>query len=378
MKIVIVGDFYPNSRLDEAARTFSPEQIFGEFYGILQEADLSIVNLECPLTEASKPISKTGPALKADHQFAGFLKSSGFNLVTLANNHILDFGQIGLADTIHAFKSKGLNFTGVGFTESEAAIPYYFTDIGGETLAVINCAEQEWSIADGSSGGAAMLDPIKVYNTIQEAKSNADYILIITHGGHENYNLPTRRFKRMMRFFVDAGADAVINHHPHTLSGSEIYKGKPIYYSLGNFLFGNNSEELTYWNEGLAVELVLTRQKLSANHYFFHQSCKDNIFKLLEGEDAESLKYKFNSLSNTIAYDDELDKHFIYWCKQSEMYYKINIEPHSYRVLQAIQNRGWLPSLWSKRKKLFLLNMLRCESHRELLSKNLEREVSNT
>ena len=91
----------------------------------------------------------------------------------------------------------------------------------GETLAIINCCEHEFSIADDDSAGANPLNPIQQYYKIKEARLNADYVLVIVHGGHEMYQLPSLRMVDTYRFFIDAGADAVVNHHQHCFSGYE-------------------------------------------------------------------------------------------------------------------------------------------------------------
>ena len=91
---------------------------------------------------------------------------------------------------------------------------------GDETVAIINCCEQEWSIVTNTHPGSNPLDPIAQYYTINEARRNADFVIVIVHGGIEHFQLPTPELKKIHRFFIDSGADAVINHHQHCYSGS--------------------------------------------------------------------------------------------------------------------------------------------------------------
>jgi len=378
MKVLVVGDFYPNSELKKQLLSDEPSKIFGKFHDIIQKFDLAVVNLESPLTTYDKAINKTGPALKADKVFADFLKKSGFKLATLANNHIMDYGPKGLEDTIEALNDFGLGHVGAGGTIDIAKQPYIYASKEGKKLAVLNIAENEWSTAKGNDPGAAGFDTVSNFYSIQEAKTNADFVLLITHGGHENYHLPSKSYRDLLRFFVDAGADAIVNHHTHCITGFEIYKGKPIYYSIGNFLFDKKSRDFTHWNKGIAAEIDFSDNKINASTHIFYQCVNEKPFELLEGDIADQELMQLDSLSNIIQNDDELDRELLKWISRSQKYYNINIEPHSIRVLQALQNRNLLPSFWTKRKKMYLLNMLRCESHREMLIKKLENEISNS
>ena len=377
MKVLVVGDFYPNFELKKTLLNNEPSIIFDKFYSIIQKSDLAIVNLESPLTSCDKAIKKTGPALKADKGFADFLKNSGFGLATLANNHIMDYGSIGFYDTIKALKSAGLNHVGAGNSIHTAKLPFIYTSNEGKKLAILNFAENEWSTTKGDYPGAVGFDTVSNFQSIQEAKKNFDFVLVITHGGHENYNLPSKSFRDLLRFFVDAGADAIVNHHPHCITGFEIYKGKPIYYSIGNFLFDKKSTDFNYWNKGLAAEINFSDHIINAKTHIFYQSVNERTFELLEGEIADQELKQLNLLSKAIQNDYELETELLRWISRSQKYYNINIEPHSIRIIQALQNRSIIPSFWSKRKKMILLNMLRCESHRELLIQKLENEISN-
>jgi hypothetical protein len=377
MKILVLGDFYPNFELKNQLLNNEPSNIFGKFHNIIKKSDLAVVNLESPLTAHNKAICKTGPALKADKVFADFLKNSGFGLATLANNHIMDYGSQGLQDTIEALAKVGLDYVGAANTLSAAKQPYIFISKEGKKLAVLNFAENEWSTTKGDCPGAAGFDTTSNFYSIQEAKLNADFVLLITHGGHENYHLPSKSFRDQLRFYVDAGADAIVNHHPHCISGFEIYNRKPIYYSIGNFLFDKKGSELTHWNKGLAVEIDFSEHNIHSNTYIFYQSANGNTFELLEGEVVDTELNRLDKLSRIIQSDKDLEGEFQSWTIKSRKYYSINIEPHSCGVLQALQNRNLFPSLWSKRKKLFLLNMLRCESHRELLISIIKNENCN-
>ena len=110
---------------------------------------------------------------------------------------------------------------------------------------------------------------MSVFNQIQEAKSKADFIVVVAHGGHEHYNLPSPRMKKWYRFFVDAGASAVVTHHTHIISGYEVYKDAPIFYSLGNFLFDWEGERNKPWNKSMIIRLHFEKAKPVTFHMEF-------------------------------------------------------------------------------------------------------------
>ena len=215
MKILIAGDFVPQGRVIDKIEAKDFGFVLGKVQPLLEDADYSIVNLEAPvITNHESPIVKTGPHLYCRENALEALKQTGFRCVTLANNHFRDQGEQGVVCTLEACKQRGLDTVGGGLTLNEAQQILY-KSIGSKTVAVINFCENEWSIASESYGGSAPLNPIQNFYQIKEAKEKADYVLVIVHGGIELYNLPTPRMQETYRFFIDAGADAMINHHQH-------------------------------------------------------------------------------------------------------------------------------------------------------------------
>lgn len=376
MKLLIVGDFYPGLRVSSCLLN-PPEKVFGSFSSLIDESDLAVINLEAPLTDNSYPIIKTGPALRGDPVAGKLLKKAGFDLVTLANNHILDFGKEGLTDTISTLKEENLAFVGAGFSKQEASKPY-FIELQNQVVAFVNFAENEWSTTQGNSAGANPVDPINNYHSIKETAIIADHVIVITHGGHEMYQLPSPRMKQLFRFYVEAGASAVINHHPHCTSGYELYLGKPIFYSLGNFLFDHIAHRNNAWNRGMAVSLTLIRNKIDFNIHYFDQCQEEPSVKLCSKHETLNRRISTKKLNNIIQNDKKLATCFKVWVKANNTQYRSYIEPFSNRYLQALQNRALLPSLWSKRKKQYLLNLIRCEAHRDVLLSVLQSEISDT
>lgn len=361
MKIFITGDFCPINRAD-ISNSSSKEILDKDFKKLIKEADYSITNLECPLTIHNTPISKTGPALKADPENIRFLKENGFNLVTLANNHIMDYGSKGLKDTLSVLKENNINYVGAGKVEEEIDVIYNTKN--DLTVAIINVCENEWSTEERDGYSAYGFSEISMFYAIKKAKQKADKIIIIHHGGHEMYNLPSPRLKATFRFFVDCGANAVINHHTHCISGDEVYRGVPIFYSLGNFIFDYLNHRNSIWNYGMAITLNCTKEKITFEKHYFEQFNKEPTVRLIE---ENKLINSIVNLNVIIANDEKLSVSFENFVKEKEKLFNSFLEPVKSKYIMALINRKLLPSIWHPRKKQYLKNLINCESHQEVL-----------
>ena len=256
MKILIAGDYCPRYRVEPILDSGNYSTVFGEVKPIVSKADYSIVNFECPvISKRETPIPKCGPNLKCNENAVKALAYAGFKCVTLANNHFLDQGENGVNDTLRVLTENGIESVGGGKNLKQASQILY-KKIDNKILAVINCCENEFSIATDNTAGSNPLNPIQQYYAIKEARNKSDYVLVIVHGGHEHIQLPSLRMVETYRFFIEAGADAVVNHHQHCYGGYEVYKGKLIFYGLSNLCF--DSVPVSYddlWNYGYMVSI---------------------------------------------------------------------------------------------------------------------------
>lgn len=360
MKIIIAGDFAPRERLAKQVEERKFEEIFPDnFVEIIKSSDYSLVNLESPIADDTcTAITKCGPNLKCDENAVDAIKYAGFMGVTMANNHILDFGERGLNKCIECCKKNKIDIVGIGENLEEAKKILYI-EKGNKKLAIINCCEHEFSIATDTTPGANPLNSISQYYSIKEAKNNADYVVVIVHGGHELYQLPSPRMQETYRFFINAGADTVVNHHQHCYSGYEIYNGKPIFYGLGNFCFDNGPNSTKNWQEGYMVEFYFD-DKIEFTIYPYKQYGEKATIKLLEKDAFDEKIGKLNAIiSNPILLKDECNK---YYTESNVSYF---LEPIRNRWILAAQNRGLFPSFINKKWILVLLSMFRCESHRD-------------
>lgn len=200
MKVIIAGDFCPRYRVKECLERAEFETVFGEVKGLLSSSDYSIVNFECPIEgDASTPIKKSGPHLCCSTKGLEAVRYMGFDCVTLANNHFRDFDDEGVRCTLMECKHLGIDTIGGGLNIQETSKTLY-RKIDGNILAIINCCEHEFSIATENRGGSNPLNPITQFYAIQEAKTKADHILVVVHGGHEHFQYPSTRMAETYRF----------------------------------------------------------------------------------------------------------------------------------------------------------------------------------
>ena len=369
MNVIITGDFCPQNRVAELIEKDSFQEVFGNTKDILSKADYSIVNFECPVCKGGEsPLVKQGPNLCCTEKGVAAIKWAGFGCVTLANNHFYDYGDAGVKNTMEKCAQEGLDTVGGGMSFKEASAIHY-KEIEGKTLAIINCCEHEFSIASETHGGSNPLNPVQQYYAIKQAREKADFVIVIVHGGHEHWQLPSPRMKETYRFFIDAGADVVVNHHQHCLSGFEIYNGNPIFYGLGNFCFDRKGNWGQKWHEGLLLLLTFEEEKVGYEIYPYRQCFDKPSVEFLEKGAYDLQLVELNRIIQDEKLLEEETKKYYASAedKMSEVF-----EPCASKYYLAGKRRGWLPSLISKKRKLLAENLICCESHRDKMIYYLE------
>lgn len=365
IKILFTGDFCPHNRIEQLSKQGNYAAIFNDFMDVFQGTDLNVTDVECPLTESKKRIPKTGPYQWAAPHTIGILKYANIGLATMANNHIMDCNAEGAIDTINVCKEAGLATVGIGSTEAERRKPFSI-NIKGKRIAIINFAENEFITSSGGEMGVNPLHLVNNYYDITEAKKEHDIVLLMVHGGNEFYALPSPRIKETYRFFIDIGADAVISNHTHCFSGYEVYNGKPIFYSLGNFIYDWPERVHTDWNHGFVVILKIA-DKIDFDIIPLKQNNEvPGVFHLDEKEKI-LFDEKLAQLSAVISDDKKLGAAFDVYCSSVKRMYDAFIEPNFGKTIASLRARGFFPKLMSKRKRLLLLNLARCEAHRDVL-----------
>lgn len=369
MNIIIAGDFCPRGRIERLIEEKKYDEIFSQVKEITDKADYSILNFEAPVViNDAKPIEKTGPNLKCSKNAVEAIKYAGFDSVTLANNHFYDFGDVGVKNTIDTLKENSIDYFGGGINLNEAKKILY-KEIGEKKIAFINFCEREWSIATETSGGSSPLNPVQNYYQIKEAKEKADYVIVIVHGGREYYQLPLPRMKETYQFFIDSGADVVVNHHQHCYSGYEIYKKKSIFYGLGNFCFDKkNKNRDRLWEDGFIIKLLIN-DRIDFELIPYVQCGENPNIEILK--DKVEFDNKIKELNLIIRDNKLLESNFLNQVQKERNGYISYLEPIKNKYILGLKRRKLFPSFINKKLKLLLLNIIRCESHKDILEKIL-------
>lgn len=368
MKLLITGDLAVTEPYQASIL------INKEVKDLFANSDINILNLEAPVTETEKKILKTGPNLKSDRDsVVDVFKTLKVDVVTLANNHLMDYGEEGVADTLQFCKDNGVKTVGGGMNLKEASQTLYLDSKEGK-IAIVNFAENEWVAASEISAGFNPMDIIDNSNQIKEAKEKADYVIVIIHGGHEYYNLPSPRMVKQYRFYAEQGADIVVGHHTHCINGNEIHKEVPIYYSLGNFLFTKSS---TYedWYTGLILDITIENGELSTKVHSVKQS-KMNFELALKTEIEEKKILERIVRYNTIIQNEELlNTEWEKYVKEKSNSYLNYWSPISFIKNKYIQAglRKLNLNLRNKKTLALYLNLMRCETHNDLNKQVLKR-----
>jgi poly-gamma-glutamate capsule biosynthesis protein CapA/YwtB (metallophosphatase superfamily) len=371
IRILITGDFCPHNRIEELALKSDYQSVYNDFIDVFRGNDLNVTDLECPMTTLKNGRRKTGPHQKADPKCIELLKFADIKLAALANNHIMDYGSSGAENTIGLCNQKGIATVGAGNNTDLAREPFIIV-IKEKRIAIINVADQEFLTATDGKFQANQLDPVNTCQDIVNARESSDFVIIIVHAGNEFYHLPSPRTKALYRFFIDAGADAIVSNHTHCFSGFEIYKEKPIFYGLGNFIYDWPGRVNTDWNKGYVVRLLFS-DKVRFEIIPLKQG--NNIpgaFHLSEKEKAE-FQHILETRNQIIADDAKLEKAFQEYIEGVTPMYDAFIEPYFGRLFNAMRQRGLLPNILSRKKRLLLLNLTRCEAHREVLLRMLKK-----
>lgn len=252
-----------------------------------------------------------------------------------------------------------------------------YKDLNGICVAFINVCEQEWSIATENRCGSNPVNALTQYYQILEAKLRADFVVLIFHGGIEHYQLPSPALKKLHRFFIDAGADAIIIHHQHCYSGYEVYKGKPIFYGLGNFLFDYLDKKNNAWNYGYMVELILDSEKKKIEFQLHPYEQCNGIFGVFKRTSKEEFQREISERNAIIADDELLVNNWKEFVVKNRSFYCPALIPYRTRVFNILYRMKLLPSLMSKKQLSYLYDVINCDSHRARFLEFLENKIYN-
>jgi poly-gamma-glutamate synthesis protein (capsule biosynthesis protein) len=259
--IAAVGDLMLGGRTEPFLKEFGPDYPFADVMPILSRADVVVGNLESSISTRGIAVENKKFTLRAGPIAAQALKKAGIRVVTLANNHSMDFGPLALKDTLTALAENDILYTGAGMDLDEARSPAY-VKVKGRTIAFLSYSltfPLEFFASAGRPGTApGYADFVK--SDIEKAMPSADLVVVSFHWGAELMTAAKDYQVELGHKAIDWGADLVLGHHPHVLQELEVYQGRIIVYSLGNFVFGSESNRT---NDGIILLLTFQGKILS-------------------------------------------------------------------------------------------------------------------
>lgn len=369
MSILIGADIVPTKNNVEQFNKGNAEFLVGdELLKILNDADYRIFNLEVPLTDVCSPIDKCGPNLIAPTSTINGYKSVGVDFVTLANNHILDQGEQGLRSTCDLLRKNNIAYCGVGNNLSIAKAPYIFK-FDGKKIGIYACAEHEFSIATEDSAGANPFDPLESFDHVSALSQEADYVIVLYHGGKEHYRYPSPNLQRVCHKFIKSGADLVVCQHSHCIGCEEKYLGGMIVYGQGNFLFDDSESE--FWQTSILIQIDNDFQIT-----YIPLVKKGNGVRLASENDLNKILKGFFDRSEEIKTDGQIENKYNEFSRRMIDGYLLKLsgtgKSFVFRVMNKLTKQKYgkwkIKRRFKKQDLLAILNIVECEAHRELLN----------
>ena len=253
LEIILVGDIMLSRHVGtQMAKANDWTLPFKKTRDYLLSADITFGNLESPFLDSGPQVTE-GLSFKAEPEAVAGLTQAGFDIVSLANNHAFDRGREGITFTREHLLKNNILSIGAGTNEEETFEPQII-EVNGQKIGFLAFTyfKKPPFIAD--------LDLENLKSRLANLKPQADFIIVSLHAGEEYTHEPTEQQKTFARAAIDAGADIVAGHHPHWVQPVEIYKSKPIFYSLGNFVFDQEWSQET--KEGLIAKIQISNSKI--------------------------------------------------------------------------------------------------------------------
>jgi len=373
LEILIGADVAPTDSNREEFQKEQPKLLFGGLQEIWQGADARLINLESPLADCETKLDKCGPNMVASSICARGVASLKPDAVSLCNNHILDYGAEGLHSTMAALKTAGVVYFGAGEDLDEADRPHYFVK-NGVQIGVYAVCEHEFSVATDRTPGANPLNILELGDRIRDIRSNCDRLIVLYHGGRENYPYPSPKLQGACRKMAECGASLVLCQHSHCIGCYEKWENATIVYGQGNFIFDVEDGEPCF-DTGLLVRYGIGN--FGADKVSFVPIVRTKGGAALANEaKAEEILDEFETRSRRIRVQGFVEARFKAYAgeKKDVLLMAFVGDNTAMRTLNVLHGRK-TSNMFSRESKLKMLDYLMCESIHELLTEGLYHDV---
>lgn len=289
--LLFAGDVLISSRIQNYYNAEGVVRIVSE--ELLQEmknADILMLNNEFPFSNRGTPMEDKQFTFQCEPQYVSVLKELGVDIVSLANNHTLDYGREALSDTFETLEEAGILYAGAGETR-ERAEQVQIVEVNGKKFGFIAASRvipvTDWDVRNRTPGMFTAYDDTRLTEVVTEAEKECDFVTVFLHWGIEYEEYPQEYQRTIAKNCFQAGADAVMGAHTHCLQGIEFMDGKPVYYSLGNYIFADSVDKSAAVKITIAEDNTVTYELLpvctiNGTTQIMKEDAKEALFQYME------------------------------------------------------------------------------------------------
>lgn len=379
MRIIIGADLVPSRHNYDLFEKGNADDLVGvELASILRESDIRIFNLETVVGSKGQKIKKSGPYLRCPEECFSGIAALNPTVLSIANNHAMDYGEDGLLETIRIIEDNGIEWVGAGIN-NDSLRKYTIIERNKIKVGIYSCAEHEFSIAGSDYAGCNPYDPLYSFDDVYELSQKCDYLIALYHGNKEYYRYPSPEVQRVCRKFAECGANIVLCQHSHCIGAAEEYRQCKLVYGQGNFLFyGGEKDE--FFQTGFLVQVDIDEKTKNCDVTYIPIVRNGVTIRLASDSEKMKILEDFNHRSCQIK-----DKKFVeenyreFASSMIETYYSRCLAKVRrnifFRVINKIGKGRILRYFFSDNECLAILNMLQCEAHRELFIEGLKGKI---
>ncbi|MBL1418946.1 MAG: CapA family protein [Alphaproteobacteria bacterium] len=344
---------------------------------IVQNSDISICNFEAPIESHNmQSIDKAGPHIYQSKESIRYLKQSGFNLLSLANNHIYDYGDAGLMNTIREIDANGLEYVGAG-SDYEQAYQQKIIEKNGLKIGFIAACENEFGCLheDRNRSGYCWLFNTKIDDNVMALKQQVDFVILIAHAGVEDLAFPIKEWRERYKRLCDLGVDVILGHHPHVPQGYESYNESQIFYSLGNFYFDTSAFQDSA-DDSFSVILKLAAGKKIEFEIIYHKYIGSSTC-LVEADDVAFKIDHLNGLltENYLALNEQTCVKLFNDYYHSYYRTALGVPTNNKSLISELKNvikRLFFDSRYVNMRLLMLLHNIKIDTHRFVVQRAIQ------
>lgn len=331
INLIACGDTGPVRNLEEIVIQKGSSHVLGDMTDILKNSDIVFANLEAVYSIRGEPLNRI-PVFRLNPKSFDIIKEANINIVSLANNHMFDYGPDAFIDTIKLLDKNRISYFGAGLTYDDSLAPL-ITEIKGTRVGFIGYREKEPKNFCNNGVVTPQINEKLIIKDITSLKREVDFLILSLHYGWEYQFYPSPRDVDLCRLFVDSGANLILGHHPHYPQGIERYKDSLIIYSLGNFIWDQKFKGHT--NSSFVLELKIVKQSILSAKVIPFQMKNNYQLEVIKGDQLERGIEKINHLSTVLLSKSELNEEWYIICREKIILFIKDL----YRICTTEENK---------------------------------------